>query len=365
MKHIFKTIKEAFKDLHGAPLAIAILCIAFVLITIIGSCVLFIFKGSSQKRERPLTPQEENIKIKRDKVEQELGAKKNKYGEVTYDQDKLLNYAYSTDGAPEIDDATLEKLDIFAKDNMQNFNFNQAIDGMLSESKNYDTSKSQKYNATIRPLIDDLVLAAGIEDSYMSDKELTEDNLGLIQDDTVYFYALMALDPDYRCQYTIDKNSISATISRDTAKSLKEKLVIIEPVQEETKGAVYDYAKNVLPYDFDVMKKLSFSWQGHEFDAYFVKHDKKRDFIGYYDKDLSNPSGITTVGKWENLVKEKREMRDPATSNWQEGGPDASLMPRPDLTEEDQGNFGTGEYENRPIIPKGPQEEAQWPEELN
>ena len=57
-------------------------------------------------------------------------------------------------------------------------------------------------------------------------------------------------------------------------------------------------------------------------------------------------------------------MRDPATSNWQEGGPDKSLMPRPDLTGE-VGDFGAGEFEEKEIVPKGPQEEAEWPEELN
>lgn len=364
MKDIFKEIKDMIKNLHGAPLYIGIVCLVVVIVTVILSFVFLIGKDSKTRRVKPLTAQEQMVKDKQEDVEEELGVEKNKYGEVKYDEEKLENYAYTTEGAEEINDYAVDQLNSYAKDRMELFDFTEASDKMIDESKKYDTLQSEKYNEVTRPLIDDLVMASAIDDSYLSDVSLTKDNLSLIQDDVVYFYAVMSMDPDFRTQYTIDKNSLEAAISKESAKSLKQRLMVKGEVEEVTDGSVYKRVKDILPYDFDSMKRVPFEWNGNEFFGYFVTAGDKRDFVGFYDKDSSNPSNYISVKEWEALVKEKREMRDPATSYWQEGGPDKSLMPRPDLTEE-VGDFGAGEFEEKEIVPKGPQEEAEWPEELD
>lgn len=357
-------LKRIFRDLKGAPVFVVVLCIILVITTIILSFVFFIGRDAGSRKEKPLTAEERIVNDRREEVEDELGAKRNKYGEVKYDENKLENYAYTTEGAEDITDYAVDQLNALAEEKMQTFDFNTAVDIMLDESKKYNTLNSQKYNQITRPLIDDLVMASAIEDSYLYDEALTKENLALIKDDIVYFYAVMAMDPDYKTKYTIDKNSIAAAISKESANSLKERLIITGPVEEVSTGAIYKKAKDILSYDFTEMKRVPFKWNSNEFYGYFVIAGNKRDFVGYYDKDANNPSGLTTVKNWDALVKEKREMRDPATSNWQEGGPDKSLMPRPDLTEAGD-EFGTGEFEEKEIVPKGPQEEAEWPEELN
>ena len=352
------------KNLHGAPLYVGIACLVLVIVTVILSFVFLIGKSSHGVKTRPLTAQEQMVKDKQEAVEEELGVKRNKYGEVKYDEDKLENYAYTTEGAEEINDYAVDQLNSYAKDSMESFNFTEASDKMIDESKKYDTLKSEKYNKITRPLIDDLVMASAIEDSYLTDLNVTKDNLSLIKDDLVYFYSVMSMDPDFRTDYTMDKHSLEAAISKESAKSLKQRLMVTGEVEEVTQGDIYKRAKDALPYDFKEMKRVPFKWGENEFYGYFVVTGDKRDFVGFYDKDTSNPSNYTSVKEWEALVKEKREMRDPATSNWQEGGPDKSLMPRPDLTGE-VGDFGAGEFEEKEIVPKGPQEEAEWPEELN
>lgn len=364
MKDVFNEIKDMIKNLHGKPLYIGIACLILVIVTVVLSFVFLIGKDSSGVKTKPLTAQEQMVKDKQEEVEEELGVERNKYGEVKYDEEKLENYAYTTEDAEEISDYAVDQLNSYAKDRMELFDFTAASDTMIDESKKHDTLQSKKYNEVTRPLIDDLVMASAIDDSYLSDVSLTKDNLSLIQDDVVYFYALMAMDPDFRTQYTIDKNSLEAAISKESSKSLNQRLVIKGEIEDVMDGAVYKRVKDILPYDFDNMKRVPFAWGGNEFYGYFVTAGDKRDFVGFYDKDPSKPSNYTSVKEWEALVKEKREMRDPATSNWQEGGPDKSLMPRPDLTEE-VGDFGADEFEEKKIVPKGPQEEAEWPEELN
>lgn len=301
-----------------------------LLFIILGFSLIFglflIFKKNPKKANEALKDvkvESAEAREEENKIEDQYRIEKEDDKSIEYNQDDLRTAYYSNKKSQVLPDQRAKQMEIFLLNNLEKFQFEGLDEKIFEESKKFNSDANKYFKNKVLTLVEDINVIQSLPDSYLSNKDITRDNLSAIKNDKAYICGILSMDQDYRTEYTQDDKSAAYSISKEMTDKFKNPIKIISEVEEEPEDSPeYKRAKEVY-FDDPIkdIKSAKFEYEKQKFKFVFLETQTgKRIFIGFYP--LSKPmSEYSSVAKWRLLVKNKRDMRDPATSIWQEGGP--------------------------------------------